>query len=1208
MTEHVSATPRSVLTTKEANREHMEAVYSMALPSETDCLSDMEDEEDEVFFGPMSTVELKKLHKYRDIHRRSTQVMQMTPLENTEKSQDTVGAEKIQALFRGALARKKKTKLTDTIGQCVTPEASPMPINIQQQKLQAVVEMQRFIRGVLARRVYCRRREELRFLAVKGTISVERRRRIRPIKPLEEIPQTAPVGGLDQPLPLLRDTTRSPLRRGLSIRNWFQRQQNTPDSAPPLSNSKQQQPPLSETSSIRTNPLKVNSTNTTRTSTFLLPFRRTHFPDKHSASALETTHASGGRARRYLGRLLAQLRPRQTAAVTPTAESVMGRHQSVHSKSLSDTAQLSLHRRSNSRSAVQQAVLPVRLHERRHRHRYQRSRGTIVSTPVARRQRRGAGSSSFQSIDNLPRMPPPVPLPSNLPTNNTTLSSTTDTSLLYESHILLVPLESALPDTVDYNISQQQPFSGNVRRLRSPPPLHQPASTSLQSIGTQLVDSDTQSAPQSPGIGKHAGTKLSMLKSGLGSLLTKPLSPRVGTSRFQSHIPLPGVRGDSAIRSEPMVRTKIPAPIPVRRGLTPIMRSDVELNNANTSVDLVYADMPLSAVGGATFKSALRMAGSDTDEESGIAATVSRIAPSAIIPPSTSDFISTKAFDDVSVSSISSMSASSALESPLSPVSNISANHMDVSPPASSTSIGFTSQQSSDPVTAVKDSLPTLKQKPKLDLSPRLSLRLSTDAATFGTGLSVFASLLDDVRQHSTQDSAVDSSLSDITTAAKGDDGEKSKLENIEECGDVPVSIAENDMDDSVELPAAEDCGSPSLITESSAMDCELSDANVEPQPTETESPVFETEPPANNSVTPAAEAETSAVKVEQPVQVQKQSDMAADASEKTNPALERLRSLRTRRQREKGESVTPTAAATRRFRATQKATAGSSGIKERPLAQMGALQLDRLTKLNTRRNSTYMTCQIERVVEIREGDRPPSPSLMMQLRAQERRMMSGANDSHSIYSSDSDDCDAMSLCSNVDSEMYEDTRPLSPEPTLNSSIVSGCTISAAELPDALHMESSDVKRKSTDLTSSDSSQIALNELDESTIADAKKLCRRKNRLRWGTRSVLQASWLLGNGSSSLRPAPSSLAARNTELSSILVHRTADAFSQPPDSTSSNIKSKRQSKNLEVIKVSCIEYPHSTTDALLDMEDSDEDISSPDTNDEEYIPRRSTRK
>ncbi|KAJ2615091.1 hypothetical protein EV177_001724 [Coemansia sp. RSA 1804] len=42
-------------------------------------LSEM-DEEDEVFFGPMSKAELKRLHDARNIHRRSTEMLTLTPL------------------------------------------------------------------------------------------------------------------------------------------------------------------------------------------------------------------------------------------------------------------------------------------------------------------------------------------------------------------------------------------------------------------------------------------------------------------------------------------------------------------------------------------------------------------------------------------------------------------------------------------------------------------------------------------------------------------------------------------------------------------------------------------------------------------------------------------------------------------------------------------------------------------------------------------------------------------------------------------------------------------------------------------------------------------------------------------------------------------------------------------------------------------------
>ncbi|KAJ2078449.1 hypothetical protein H4R24_004472 [Coemansia sp. RSA 988] len=1244
----------------------------MASPSEMDYVSDMEDEEDEVFFGPMTTVELKKLHKFRDIHRRSTQVMQLTPLEDRDKNPDTVvqGAAKIQALFRGALVRKHK-KTTDTIAighQCATPEASPMPLSAQQQERErqviAVVNLQRLSRGFLARRMYGRRREELRFLAVKGSISVERRRRIpRPqtMRALPDIPQTlqsAPASatnGFSQqravlsppqaPLPLLpRDTPpRSPLRRGLSIRNWFQRQQHvSPDSAPPLSNSRPERLVLSPSDDVpaRTKPLKVNSILTARAPMFLSPFRRSPSAVRHSDS-VHTANASGSRARRYLGRFLAQLRPMLNTAAPPTADA----EQPTRSVSSTGAAELVLHRRSNSRSAARCAVLPKHLHGRRHRHHYQRCRRTIVGTPAARRQRRGAGSSSCQSIDCLAQSPPPpMPLSLQYPTNNTTTNYSTslaspehtDTSALYESHILLVPLESTSSDTPppmsQNNFQQkQQPFSGNVRRLRSPPPIQQPAL--MQGVGSGLPESEApqNGASHKSGIGKPAGsgTKLSMLKSGLGSFLANPLSPRVSSTRsFQSHIPRPGTRGDPAIRSEPVVRAKAPAPMPVRRDKPTslsLQRSDTELNSTATPVDVVYADMPLSAVGGSNLGSTMRTIGSDTDEETGIAASVARIASPADVPLSSTSFACAEDMpDDASVTSISSMSVSSLLESPVSPVSIISTKPMDISPPLTNSrnscvSINIsrlTSRQSSDPEPSREVLFTAPIQKPKLDLSPRLSLRLSADAATFGTGLSVFASLLDDVRQHSTQDSAVDASLASMATAPV----ENTKdyiMHNADtgQYGNDQMPSVENAVQVPAQLPVVTECGPSEVAFESSAMDCEP------PPPTESDSPATET-------VRPAEESEPPAALPGSPASMQTQSEMAPEDTEQTNPAMERLRSLRTRRQREKGESTPKAAAptpATRRFRATQKAAAGSNaGTKDRPLAQMGALQLDRLTKLNTRRNATYMTCQIERVVEVREGDRPPSPSLMMQLRAQERRLLSGNHDAHSIYSTDSESSDenndAMSLCSNVcsDAEMNEDTRPLSPEPTdvLDSTTIPDyAPLSAAELPTMMHDSLPETKRKSAELPLSASLPLlnTLAESDDTSFADGKKQCRRSNRIRWGTRSVLQASWLLGHDPGSLRMAPSSIAARNSKAGgSILVRKTTESSPQTVDISPGNAKGKRQSKNLDVIKVSCIEYPHSTTDALLGIEDSDseeDEMSSPDTidDDEEYIPRRSTR-
>ncbi|KAJ1808128.1 hypothetical protein LPJ75_004646, partial [Coemansia sp. RSA 2598] len=175
----------------------------------------------------------------------------------------------------------------------------------------------------------------------------------------------------------------------------------------------------------------------------------------------------------------------------------------------------------------------------------------------------------------------------------------------------------------------------------------------------------------------------------------------------------------------------------------------------------------------------------------------------------------------------------------------------------------------------------------------------------------------------------------------------------------------------------------------------------------------------------------------------------SAGEEDNENPIHARLRSLRSRRLNKPAAETTAetTAAAAaaesasgRRFRATQTAARPESGSsKKKPITKMGPLQLDRLTKLNTRRNSTYMTCRIERYTVSKEGSRPPSPSLLMQLRAQERREALGIDHYCSIYSSSSE-CDSEETSDDEDAAEYglpngevslEDlvfeTRPLTP-------------------------------------------------------------------------------------------------------------------------------------------------------------------------------------
>ncbi|KAJ2788448.1 hypothetical protein H4R21_007002, partial [Coemansia helicoidea] len=99
---------------------------SLVSPTSTDRQST--DDEDEVFFGPMTTVELKKLHKQRDMHRRNTHAVQ---------PQREAGATAIQALWRGGLVRQRQQvqvqlhqghRMAPGV-QCTTPGASPLPVS-----------------------------------------------------------------------------------------------------------------------------------------------------------------------------------------------------------------------------------------------------------------------------------------------------------------------------------------------------------------------------------------------------------------------------------------------------------------------------------------------------------------------------------------------------------------------------------------------------------------------------------------------------------------------------------------------------------------------------------------------------------------------------------------------------------------------------------------------------------------------------------------------------------------------------------------------------------------------------------------------------------------------------------------------------------------------------------------------------------------------
>ncbi|KAJ2819161.1 hypothetical protein FBU31_005629 [Coemansia sp. 'formosensis'] len=205
------------------------------------------------------------------------------------------------------------------------------------------------------------------------------------------------------------------------------------------------------------------------------------------------------------------------------------------------------------------------------------------------------------------------------------------------------------------------------------------------------------------------------------------------------------------------------------------------------------------------------------------------------------------------------------------------------------------------------------------------------------------------------------------------------------------------------------------------------------------------------------------------PEEEEEEKEEKASDDDDDDPVRARLHTLRTRRLANPSEASD----GGRRFRATQSAKGKGGGGGGKPLAKMGNLQLDRLTKLNTRRNSTYMACRIERFTVVREGDRPPSPSSAMLARARERKKLNN----------DDDEDDEVSLL-NDDSSDDDDMRPITPVSDV----------------------SMDVKRKSVELAADDDARLVYGVL--------KKQCR----VHWGSRSILRATWAAEGAVSAPKP------------------------------------------------------------------------------------------
>ncbi|KAJ1850097.1 hypothetical protein LPJ70_000007 [Coemansia sp. RSA 2708] len=1206
MTERLS-TPRAAAVGTHAD---MKAVYRSSLVSPSDTEQDFHgsEDEDEVFFGPMTTVELRKMHQQRDIHRRSTQALALAPLQSDDSSalsSEEQSAVKIQTQWRGALARQAWQRVAGQQMQCATPEPSPLPLSAvqSQQHAQAAMEIQRLCRGFLARRERRRRRDDMQLLAMKGSISVERRRRMPraalpesqiPLLPSMRIPrapQSAPAvpdqqphgvsGGLQPakpaaprappsmqlPVPVQpgkASNLRSPLRRGLSIRNWFQRQPPGMAHPEPLPEMPAQPQPAAAASHAPEAPKRGS------------PLRSNTLKVNHPANPHPPAPAHSGRARKYLGRLLATLRPKAAAAppsLAALAEEPAGVPQGRRPAPPSSVSLASARRRqARPRSSGSQR-------DRRRHRRYRRGRDAIVGSGPAPRTR----PHTMHTTNIHASLPPPP------------MSSSSSSLLAAASHILLVPIESSAD-----NCAQQD----SMRRLRSPPP----AAPGLRPAHMRS-DSSSSASRQSPSassssLDKQAvGTKLAMLKTSIGSFLARPLSPRVAPPPQ----PLSAIVEQGAAHGPSPLAAHVPMAIGRNRSVDNVAGAKVMLPPS------AFARTPLSAVGGsfghdASGSTSRPATGeTETDEDVGIAASVLKIAPQ---PAAGGQGV--PGDDNASVSSISSMSESeSSLASEgslLAAASDISMASSPLSPLAEPS--GASDQMDVSLSPPIASGQPPVMPGDAMLLSPRLSLRLSADASSFGMGLSVFASLMDGVAEADDADSAVSSSMVSQGEAAADEKGE---IELSEKSEAKPAERSSEPVENSTE-PAARDAEPVENSSEPTENCTEPVENSSEPVENSTEPAARDAEPVENSS----EPAETNPGPAETNHElVGKETAPAlapAPSSPDSNPMMERLRSLRSRQREKEAASKKPAALAKadaggRRFRATQ--TAAQRSAKKKGgglLGALGSLQLDRLTKLNTRRNSTYMTCEIELVVVTRHGDRPVSPSLLMQERTHERRITaeldSGAT-YHSIYSdSDSDPESDSDGASDSDhsmlaaGDMYVETRPLSPEPEEPAPALP----EAADLPAAEAASTSsaslDAKRKSADLASAalpSPPALAAN-------APSKKQCVR--RVQWGTRSVLQATWLQGRSPPApARGAPKPVLVRRPDDNPDAAALAAGA----PTSTKGAKAARRQSRNLTKVQVSSYQYPDSIPDDLLDDDEEMEEIGAEPESDEEFIPRRSTR-
>ncbi|KAJ2895769.1 hypothetical protein IWW38_002211, partial [Coemansia aciculifera] len=133
-------------------------------------------------------------------------------MSDAEVDEEVAGseAEEDEVFFGPLTVTELQGMKRNVVSSIHTPTPNPAAVH--------VVGVQALCRGYLARQEYRKRRDDMRFLAVKGEFSVERRRRwvavSRPSPPLPPVPPAD-----DQPPPTPPTVAQS--RRG--FRSWFQR-------------------------------------------------------------------------------------------------------------------------------------------------------------------------------------------------------------------------------------------------------------------------------------------------------------------------------------------------------------------------------------------------------------------------------------------------------------------------------------------------------------------------------------------------------------------------------------------------------------------------------------------------------------------------------------------------------------------------------------------------------------------------------------------------------------------------------------------------------------------------------------------------------------------------------------------------------------------------------------------------------------------------